>query len=127
MAIPGKMARRILVVDDEEAVCETIKMVLALDQHEVTTANSSQKGLATFQNSPFDLVITDYQMPNMNGDKLAAAIRALVPGQKILMVTAYGESLRAAGEFPLPVDLVMSKPFSVQELRDSVLQLTAAT
>jgi CheY-like chemotaxis protein len=127
MATSGITPRRILLVDDEEMVCETLKMILSLDHHEVTATTSSQKALAAFQGGQFDLVITDYQMPGMTGDKLAAAVRALVPNQKILMITAYGESLRFSGEFPLAVDLVMSKPFNVQELRNSVLQLTAAS
>jgi CheY-like chemotaxis protein len=125
MATLGNKARRILVVDDEDVVCDTIKLVLALDQHEVTTSNSSREGLSAFQRGQFDLVITDYQMPGLSGDKLAAAIRAVAPTQKILMITAYGESLRLSGEFPLTVDLVMGKPFNVQELRDAVLRLTA--
>ena len=118
------MARRILVVDDEALVCESIKQVLALDQHEVEAVTSSQDALAAFQAGKFDLVIIDYEMPGMKGDKLAAAIKALAPQQPIIMMTAYGEALRLAGDFPLAVDLVMSKPFDLQELREAVRQAT---
>ena len=118
------MTRRILVVDDEAAVCDTIKKVLALDQHEVEAATSGQDALAAFQAGKFDLIILDYAMPGMKGDKLAAAIKALAPQQPIIMLTAYGESLRLAGNFPLAVDLVMGKPFDLQELREAVRQTT---
>jgi len=124
MTTPANMARRVLVVDDEEVVCDSIRKVLALDQHEVATTTSSQNALAAFQTGEFDLIIIDYEMPGMKGDKLAAAIKALAPQQPIIMMTAYGESLRLAGDFPLAVDLVMSKPFDLQELREAVRQAT---
>ncbi len=119
------MARRILVVDDEPLVCDSIRQVLELDQHEVTTATNAQEALATFQTAKFDVVILDYEMPVMKGDKLAAAIKALAPRQPIILITAYAESLRFAGTFPLAVDLALSKPFDLQELRKAVRQVTA--
>jgi len=63
-------------------------------------------------------------MPRMKGDKLASAIRGLVPLQSIIMITAYGEASRYAGDFPLAVDRILSKPFELQELREVVRQLT---
>ena len=80
-----------------------------------------------FQRSKFDLVIVDYEMPVMKGDKLAAAIRAIAPQQPIIMITGYGESLRYAGHFPLAVDLVISKPFVWREFREAVRQLARKT
>ena len=125
MTTSENVTRRILVVDDEALVCESIKQVLALDEHEVEAVTSSQDALAAFQGGKFDLVIIDYLMPGMRGDKLAATIKALAPHQPIIMLTAYGERLRFEGEFPLAVDLVMSKPFDLQELRKAVRQAAA--
>jgi len=125
MTTSENVTRRILVVDDEALVCESIKQVLALDEHEVEAVTSSQDALAAFQGGKFDLVIIDYLMPGMRGDKLAATIKALAPHQPIIMLTAYGERLRFEGEFPLAVDLVMSKPFDLQELRTAVRQAAA--
>jgi CheY-like chemotaxis protein len=120
---PGNMARRILVVDDEPLVCDSIQRVLDLDQHAVETVTCAQDALVAFQLGKFDLIIIDYEMPDTKGDKLAAAIKALAPGQPILMITAYAETLRLAGIFPLSVDLVMSKPFEIREFREAVRQL----
>lgn len=117
------MARRILVVDDEAVICDSITRILRLDHYEVETTIKAEEALARFQTGKFDLVIIDYQMPVMKGDKLAAAIKALAPQLPIIMITAYGESLRLAGDFPLAVDLVISKPFEIQELRAAVRQL----
>ncbi len=124
MTTTKHMARRILVVDDEVSVCDSIRKVLALDQHEVKAMTSSQVALAAFRAGEFDLIIIDYLMPGMKGDKLAAAIKAQAPRQPIIMMTAYGESLRHSGDFPLAVDLAISKPFNLQELREAVRRAT---
>lgn len=125
MQTPENVQRRILVVDDEALVCDAIRRVLELDRHTVETATSVHEALAAFQARKFDLLIIDYEMPEMKGDKLAAAIKAQDPKQPIVMVTAYSESLRAAGDFPLAVDLVVSKPFDYKEFREAVRQLAA--
>lgn len=113
------------MVDDEQLVCDSIRRVLALDQHVVETAASSQDALAAFQPGKFNLIIIDYQMPDTRGDRLAAAIKSMAPEQPIMMITAYAETLRLAGLFPLSVDLVMSKPFEIEEFRAAVRQMTA--
>ena len=125
MTTPQKTALRILLVDDEPLVCDSVKRVLAFDGHEVVTATSGADALVAFKDAKFDLLITDYEMPSMKGDKLAAEIKRLAPWQPIIMITAYSESLRASGEFPLAVDSVVSKPFDIQELREAVRKVTA--
>jgi CheY-like chemotaxis protein len=124
---PGTVARRILVVDDERLVCDSIKRILALDRHDVETVGSAEDALTVFQPGKFDLIIIDYEMPNTKGDKLAAAIKGQDPRQAIIMITAYAETLRLAGTFPLSVDLVMSKPFDVGEFRQAVHHFAART
>ncbi len=121
------MTTRVLVVDDEPMICDSISKILGSDEYEVETATSGQAGLDAFQKSKFDLVIIDYEMPDRKGDKIAAAIRTLAPQQAIIMMTAYGESLRFGGSFPLPVDLVLSKPFAWQELREAVHKFARKT
>lgn len=120
---PENNPKKILVVDDEALVCDTIRRVLELEHHQVKMAYGAEQALALFQPGKFDLVILDYEMPVMKGDRLAAAIRSQAPQQRILMITAYGEGLRAEGRFPLPVDGVVTKPFDFRELLKTVRQL----
>src|ERR1700722_16421095 len=116
----GKQVWQILVVDDETAVCETIKMVLEHDGHKVQVANNGEEALALLERSKFDLVTTDFSMLGMNGDTLAAAIKERIPKQPILMISANGAMAKSAGN-PLPgVDLVISKPFSLEDLRKAI-------
>jgi CheY-like chemotaxis protein len=124
---PQNMARRILVVDDEALVCDTIRRVLEFDHHEVKTTVGAEEAMAAFEPGKFDLIIVDYEMPAMKGDKLAAAIKAQAPHQPIIMITAYGDALRLRGNFPLGVDLVMAKPFDAKQFLKAVRQLAAKT
>jgi CheY-like chemotaxis protein len=116
--------RRILVVDDEPFVCDAVKMMLDFDVHQVETAGSARDALAMFDKGKFDLVITDFAMPEMKGDELAAAIKAKSPNQPVVMITAYAEMLQASGKSMPGVDLLISKPFLLEHLRDAIARTT---
>jgi len=109
--------KRILLVEDDQAVRESIKLLLGIDRHAVTEAASGREALELFAGSRYDLVITDYLMPEMLGDELAQSLKNLAPAQPILMVTAYAEKLDKTGK---PADAVLPKPFSLKELRQAM-------
>ena len=110
--------RHILVVDDDAIVCETVTMILQIDGHIVDCASSGAQALDLFQPGKFDLIITDFFMPSMTGEKLASAIKSRSPSQAIAMLTAYPEKLSRE---PLTfVDLLIGKPFEINDLRDAV-------
>src|SRR5262249_6257278 len=116
--------RRILVVDDEPFVCDAVKMMLTFDGHIVETANNGREALQMFQEGKFDLVITDFAMPSMKGDELAAAIKARSPKQPVVMITAYAEMLQAGGNPLSGVDFIISKPFLLENLREAIAKVT---
>ena len=121
--IPAK--KRILVVDDEPLVCEAIGMMLSFDGHEVVTAGSGKEALALFERDTFDLVTTDYTMPEMKGDELARALKVRLPGQPVIMITAHAEMFKNDVVAMSGVDQLVSKPFKLQELRDAIQKVTA--
>jgi CheY-like chemotaxis protein len=123
MAAPKTQAKRILVVDDEPFVCDAVKMMLAFDGHQVDTANSGKEALTAFENGKFDIVITDFSMPDMKGDELAAAIKSRAPNQPVVMITAYAEMLQASGNPLSGVDFVISKPFLLENLREAIAKV----
>lgn len=122
-AVPAQ--RRILVVDDEPFVCDAVKMMLTFDGHEVETASNGKEALSMFENGKYDLVITDFAMPNMKGDELAAAIKAKSPDQPVVMITAYAEMLESSGNPLTGVDFVISKPFLLDNLREAITKVTS--
>jgi CheY-like chemotaxis protein len=113
---------RILVVDDEPSVGNTVKMLLKFDGHDVEATNSSKEALGIFESGRFDLVFTDFTMPGMNGNQLAAAIKAGAPDQPVVMITAH------AGTLPLSpdVDFVVGKPFRLEHLREAIAKVMPA-
>src|SRR5207302_2351275 len=116
MSAPASPQRRILVVDDEPFVCDAVKMMLTFDGHIVETASNGKEALAMFEPGRFDLVITDFAMPNMKGDELALAIKARAPKQPVVMITAYAEMVQASLNPLTGIDFVISKPFLLENL-----------
>ena len=112
--------KRILLVEDQPAVRGSIALLLSLDEHTVAEAADGVEGFALFRPGGFDLVITDFDMPRMNGDELARKIKQVCPAQPVLMITAYAERLGGSDN---PVDAILSKPFQLDELRGAMAGL----
>lgn len=112
--------KRILVVEDEQPVRACLRMLLELDGYQVTEAANGAEALQLFAIGEFHLVITDLQMPVMDGHELAVELKRLAPSLPMLMVTA---SARAWPHSQNPVDGLLPKPFTINELRCSVGKL----
>ena len=125
MSKPVIPPRHILVVDDEPFVCDAVKMMLEFDGHSVTTAGSGKGALTLFDQGKYDVVITDFAMPTMKGDELAAAVKLRTPGQPVVMITAYAEMLKSSSNPLTGVDFVISKPFLLENLREAIEKVTA--
>src|SRR5438552_5403575 len=107
--------RRILVVDDEPFVCESIKMLLAHDGHSVETASGAEEALTKYDPARFDLVFTDFAMPGMKGDQLAAKIKKQIPARPVVLLTAFPPPT-----VPPAIDLLVTKPFMLETLREAL-------
>ena len=115
MPVPSK---RILAVDDEPFVCESVKMMLMFDGHEVETASSGDQALEKFDPARFDLVVTDYAMPGMKGDQLAKAIKERSPEMPVILLTAFPPEIQ-----PACFNVVITKPFAFEDLRNALIQV----
>jgi CheY-like chemotaxis protein len=78
----------ILVVDDEQAVCETVAMILRSRGYLVHTANNGSDALRRLKNMRLDLVISDLNMPGMSGFDLISAIRSRFPSMPVVAMSA---------------------------------------
>jgi CheY-like chemotaxis protein len=127
-----RASRRVLLVEDEAALRRILTEFLTIDRHVVETAANGREGLDKFlanreledPNSRFELVITDLAMPQMSGDQLAAAIKRADPSMPIILLTGLGEMLRAQGDQPEGVDLVVAKPISIAALQRAIAQVS---
>lgn len=117
---------RVLVVDDEPSVRKAYQMMLKHLGHPNETAADAATALALLDSGPFDLLITDYLMPDMKGDELIAEIKRRQPAQRIIMVTAFGEYIMASGK-SAGADFVLNKPFRIEEMRAAIAQVMAPT
>jgi len=113
----------VLVVDDEPLVCNALRFLLERFGFDTVSALSGAEALERFQQQQFQLVITDFSMPRMTGVDLAAAIKAKVPQQRILLLTAYAE--RFWSEPVAAVDKILSKPISLPKLQEVIKLVTA--
>ncbi len=116
---------RILVVDDQEIICELIAEYLQSDGHATVSAANGREALGRFVEAPFDLVITDQSMPEMNGVQLATALKERVPAIPVILLTGFGEEMQALGDHPENVDLIIGKPVSASELRRAICKVIA--
>jgi CheY-like chemotaxis protein len=105
--------KRILLVDDERLVREMIRLLMGQVGFTVVEANNGAEALGLFAQGRFDLVVTDYEMPFIKGNELAAKIRQMSPRQPILMMTGFGHNAGPNN----PVDAVIDKPLDFARLR----------
>ncbi|HEY5912851.1 MAG TPA: response regulator [Verrucomicrobiae bacterium] len=120
MKTPATPRWRILVVDDDPLVCESIRWILSLDGHQITAALTGQSAINQCQTATFDAVILDYKLPDMDGDLVAANIKSIGPHQPILIITAYPETVASLANLLTSQYTLIPKPFSMDELRQAV-------
>lgn len=111
---------RVLLVDDDPLVSDSIRRMLEFDQRQVHCVTSGAEALALCERQTFDIVLLDYLMPVMKGDVLAIKLKELCPDLPIVMITADADKLAQSEESPQGVDWVIGKPFQLDELRDAI-------
>lgn len=113
----------VLVVDDEPMVREVMTEYLKGDGHTVDTACNGVEALKLFKEKKFDLVITDRAMPEMNGDQLTLEIKKIAPNTPLIMLTGFGELMKAKNENPEGVNCLLSKPLTFEAYRNALLRV----
>jgi CheY-like chemotaxis protein len=115
-------SRPILVVEDEANLRELIANILLLDDHDVDTARDGVEALYRIEQRAYDLIISDLQMPNLDGRGLHQALRERY-GQalpRVIFVTGHAGAEEYVPFLAETGDPVLTKPFSVDDLRTLV-------
>ncbi len=115
----GRTAR-ILLVEDEQDVRDTIKLQLEDEGHEVTETDSGNQALALAESSAFDLVLTDVMIPDLNGIELVQRLNQLPASPVTVVMTGYGSVEMAVNAIKAGAFDFLSKPFSVDVLSATV-------
>lgn len=114
--------RLILVVEDESSLRELIANILLLDHHEVDTVRDGAEALYRIEQRAYDLIISDLQMPNLDGPGLYAALRKRFGESlpRVIFVTGHAEADQFVPFLAETGDPVLTKPFTVEDLRTLV-------
>ena len=115
-------SKRVLIVDDEETILRLLKgSLISLGvSYEVVTENNGESALERVRTEPFDLVVTDYMMGNMDGMQLLEAIKGLHPETRVVMITAYGSPELEQQAHDLKVYRYLTKPLEIAVFRQVV-------
>lgn len=119
---------KILIADDEDSMRQLVARAIAMDGHEIVTAQDGAEALEilTREDGAFDLLLTDIQMPVMDGIALALSAARDYPGLTILLMTGFADQRERASNLNALVHDVVTKPFSVADIRTAVADALAA-
>ena len=107
---------RVLAVDDEQVVCESIRRVLSLEGYAVSTTTSAREGLDLVRKHEFDLILLDIKMPEVDGIEFLREARAISPEAEVLIVTGYATIETAVEAMKLGAFDYLEKPVSPPQL-----------
>jgi two-component system response regulator PilR (NtrC family) len=108
---------RILVVDDERSMREMLAILLRREGHDVSVAENGRGAIALLNQRPFDLVVSDARMPDLDGLEVLRHARSINPSVIAIMITAYGSPDLIRGVAQLGVNDYVEKPFNTEVLR----------
>jgi CheY-like chemotaxis protein len=119
---------RVLIADDEDSMRSLVARAIAMDGHEIVTAQDGAEALdiLTDSDGAFDLLLTDIKMPIMDGIALALSAARDFPALTILLMTGFADQRERASGLNAIVHDVVTKPFSVTDIRAAVAGALAA-
>jgi CheY-like chemotaxis protein len=120
---------QILIVDDDTSLLQLLEdgIEMFCADCQVTSATDSLSALEQLRLQPFDLVLSDYDIPGMNGLELAQTVRQSLPNTRVVLMTAYGDGAAFHDRIRArDLDAYLRKPFSLKQVRD-IVQATLAS
>lgn len=112
--------RRILVVDDQESMRVLLKDMLKVMGYEVSVAEGGEEALTLMSGTQFDLLLTDLNMPGMDGTALLKAVKSDYPGLPVVIITGYGTFHTEKRVMREGADGYISKPCTLAKLEHTI-------
>ena len=108
---------RVLAIDDQDFILETIKDVLKEMGHGFTGFTSPDEAIKNFRPNQYDVIITDLEMPGMNGQEFAENIKAIEPTIPIILLSGWFIDLKDDKAMTKVIDFTLPKPFTVEDIQ----------
>jgi len=117
--------KKILVIDDEKNLCILLKSNLEnTGEYEVTTAYSGEEGLKKAKETDFDLVITDFKMPGLNGRQVLNALKEMKPNSPVVLCSVYHDDPSTVTTLDIAkADGIITKPFEHKQLYGTIKEI----
>jgi len=120
-------ALRILAVDDNRAITDSMRFIFAVPRYQVTGVQDGDDALARLdaKSEAYDVIIVDQKMPHLTGVELVQEMRKRGIGGKVMVLSAHlSPEIREAYE-QMDVHVILDKPFDIQDLRSALDRLAA--
>ncbi|MFH1654330.1 MAG: response regulator [Pseudomonadota bacterium] len=119
--------KKILLIDDEKDLCELIKLNLESGgEYAVEIANSGEEGVKKVKEGSFDLVITDFRMPGMDGEDVLAALKSMNVEPPVILFSIYhDDDSTITGKIRSMADGLISKPIDHEHLNKVIREVLA--
>jgi len=114
------MAERLLIVEDEDTLCESLQRVFTRDGYEVDIADSAESAFKLLEHRFYDLIITDIILPGISGIELLTKYRETKPTQKVMVITAYASLTTAVESIKAGACDFIIKPLMHDEMKKAV-------
>ncbi|MFQ5797369.1 MAG: response regulator [Bacteroidota bacterium] len=112
--------KKILVVDDEDALRTVLSSELAGEGYEVETAADGDEAMNVVQMKPFDLVLLDIKMPKVDGFEVLKFLKSKYPDIKVIMLTGFADLKNAIESKKLGAEDFVSKPYDLVDLLTTI-------
>jgi len=113
---------KILIIDDNNDLRMVVSKMLSRLGYEVSSADSGENGLGLFCKDKFDIVLSDYEMPGMDGVALAYSVKKSSPCTPVVIMTGAGKETVISRK-STAVDEVISKPFTLAQIKKTIQNL----
>jgi len=114
------MAERLLIVEDEDTLCESLKRVFMRDGYVVDSADSAEAAFKLLEHRSYDLIITDIILPGISGIELLTTYHKTNPAQKVMVITAYASLTTAVESIKAGACDFIIKPLMHDEMKKAV-------
>ncbi len=111
------MKKRALVIDDDISTLELMRFQLKEENFDVTTAGNGQEGLDFVKENEFDVILTDYNLPDFNGVEIVRRCKEILPDTEIIMITGFSSTEKAIEATKAGAFWFLKKPVDFEELK----------